>query len=306
MPISILGRCGKAKAIETAPARLAAWTVLWAALALFVGSANANPQTFAFVGPDNVITAEVAGEYSFVVNFINLSDYVHVIQPSDFIYRGASGQRYIGQVYELEHHDSLGIMQKYSASTLVKGHSSSGLNIVGLFREKDAIEELSIRIGSRRFYMQGLEKSPFEELMRKIGELDLDSTDTSAMFEALNIRETGYVKSTDGTAAWNSDWEGLVVDGVNPPRAIETPPIFLPRDGSKSKGDVTIKVSCLINQNGGIENLKVVKGVNRKLDQKALDGVTNSWVFLPATRNGEVYEALLEFNVILKEQAQTP
>jgi len=68
-----------------------------------------NPvKTFAYVGPNYIITAEMAGKHSFVVNFINLSDFVIVIQPHDLIYRGASGRFYIGQVFEQEHKDNKG------------------------------------------------------------------------------------------------------------------------------------------------------------------------------------------------------
>ena len=62
--------------------------------------AEASPKTFAFVDSHYVITAEMASEHSFVLNFINLSDFVIVVQPNEFIYRGASGHFYIGQVYE--------------------------------------------------------------------------------------------------------------------------------------------------------------------------------------------------------------
>ncbi|MEJ2109605.1 MAG: energy transducer TonB [Acidobacteriota bacterium] len=254
-------------------------------------------QAYAFVDSSQVITAEEADEHTFVVNFINLTDYVLVIQPADFIYRGASGRHYIGQVYELKHQDPLGNMQKYTASVLVKGHSFTGLNVVGLFLEKDSIEELSVRIGSRRFYLQGLESAPFEELLRKIEDLDLNSTDISEEFRELNMQEMGYVNDTDGSDEWDRDWEGLIVDGINPVRIIENPAVHLQDVPSNSKDDMTVRVSGVVNRNGGIQNLKVIKGINRKLDQLVLDSISNSWVFLPATKNGEVQEYGIEFTV---------
>ena len=266
--------------------------------------AVASPKSFAFVNTNYVITAELAGEDTFVVNFINLSDFVIVVQPGDFIYRSASGGRYIGQVYELEQKDPLGGIQKYSASVLLRGHSFKGLNITGLFREQDQIEELSVRIGAKRFYLKALAKTQFEELARKIEVLDLSSSNVTQMFQEAFIEEIGEVTSTDGTAEWDRDWDGLIIDGVNPPRAIKSTPILLSQDTRESKRDRVVKVSCLITKNGGIRNLKVVKGIDRKMDQAALDGVTNNWVFLPATKNGEVYESLYEFNVefIVPEQ----
>ena len=286
---------------------LVGYTVLWLFISAFPAHSAEYPKTFAYVSAQNIITAEVAGDHTFVVNFINLSDFVNVIQPADFIYRGASGRYYIGQVYELKHQDSLGNAQKYSASILVRGHSFEGMNIDGQFREKDAIEELSVRIGSHRFYLQGLDKIRFEELVRKVEELDLYSTNVPAMLRELNIRETGYETSTDGTDEWDKDWEGLLTeDGINPSRAIETPPISFPEDASKYKGNEMVRLSCVVNKSGGLLNLKVVKGINRKLDQRALDGVANSWVFLPATKNGEVVESLIELNVTFAPPIENP
>lgn len=260
--------------------------------------ASGNPDAFAFVNPNYVITAESAGEHTFIVNFINLSDFVIVVQPCDFIYRSAAGRHYIGQVYELDHKNTLGEMQKYSASILIRGHSYEGLNVVGLFREKDQIEELSIRIGAKRFYLQPMEQSRFEQLVRKIETLNLDSTSVTAMFEEANIQRTGTVESTDGTAEWDRDWEGLITpDGINPPKAIESPAIPLPEKKNTDKNKNPVRLSCLITRNGGIQNLKVVRGHDRELEQRALNGVANSWLFLPATKNGEVYETMIEFNV---------
>ena len=269
------------------------------------GMAIEGAQTFAFVDAGHIITVESAGEHTFVVNFINLTDFVIVVQPADFIYRSASGQHYIGQVYELEHQDSLGKAQKYSASILLKGHSFAGLNIVGLFREKNQIEELSVRLSSRRFYLQALEKTEFEELVRKIEDLDLNSSDVAAMYEGLNIRGIGSVESADGPEEWEKDWEGLILDGVNPPRAIVNPPFVLPDEAVKFKKDGSVRLSCIVTKNGGARNLKVVKGVQRDLDEKILEVVANSWEFLPATKNGEVYESLLEFNVPFAVQSQS-
>ena len=64
----------------------------WAYGFLAFESANAAPgnNAFAYVSPQYIITVEFSGPHSFVANFINLSDFVIVVQPSDFIYKGAS------------------------------------------------------------------------------------------------------------------------------------------------------------------------------------------------------------------------
>jgi hypothetical protein len=48
---------------------------------------------------------------------------------------------------------------------------------------------------------------------------------------------------------------------------------------------------------GGIQDLKVVKGLGHGLDERALEGVKNSWIFLPATKNGEVLDSAFSIEV---------
>jgi hypothetical protein len=50
------------------------------------------PAAYAYVGAPYIITAEVSGAHKFVLNFFNLSEFVIVVQPGEFIYRGSSGQ----------------------------------------------------------------------------------------------------------------------------------------------------------------------------------------------------------------------
>ncbi len=259
---------------------------------------NESPKTFAFVNLQYVITAEVAGKHSFVVNFINLSDFVIVIQSSEFIYRGSSGRFYIGQVYESEHRDARGETQKYTASILLKGHSFAGLTVLGAFREQDQIVEMSLRIGAKRYYLQPLEKTLFEQLASKIVGLDLENPSAFAALSEANISEMGSVRSTDGTSEWDRDWQGLITpEGYNPPKIIERPEIVTTDEARKARAYGKVRLSAIINKSGGIQDLKVIKGLGRGLDKRALEGVKNSWVFLPATRNGEVLETSIVIEV---------
>jgi TonB family protein len=265
-------------------------------LGMTQGLAEANPKTFVFVNPQYAVTAEVASEHSFVVNFINLSDFVIVIQPNEFIYKGASGRFYIGQVFDLEYTNGRGESQKYSASYLLKGHSFIGLTIVGAFHEQDQIEELSVRIGAKRFYLQPVESIVFEQLANKIGSLDLGNPNAAAALEEAGISEMGVIRSTDGTSDWDRDWQGLMTaDGINPPKILERPEIPVTVEARKSRTYGKVKLSVIINKSGGIQDIRVVKGLDRGLDKRALEGVKNSWLFLPATKNGEVLDA--SFNI---------
>lgn len=272
------------------------------AMADLVGQGGS--QQFAFVGSQYIITAEVASARSFVVNFINLSDFVIVIQPNEFIYKGASGRFYIGQVFEQEQKDTKGEVFKYSASILLKGKSFTGLTILGAFQEQDRIEELSVRIGANRFYLQPMEKAQFEQLAAKVGEVDLKNPSPRAALQEANIADMGTVKTTDGTSEWDRDWQGLMSpDGVNPPKIIDRPAVIPTEEARRTSTYGRVKLSGLINKNGGIQDLKVVKGLGRGLDERALEAVKNSWVFLPATRNGEVVETSVVFDVEIQPPA---
>lgn len=260
--------------------------------------AQTNPKSFAFINSQYAITAEVASAHSFIVNFINLSDFVIVIQPNELIYSGASGRFYIGQVFDLEYKNPRGETQKYSASYLLKGHSFVGLSIIGAFHELDQIVEISIRIGAKRFYLQPLESTLFDQLAAKITRLDLENPSSSAALDEANILEMGTVRTTDGTSEWDRDWQGLYTpDGINPPKILEQPDIPATNESRKSRTYGRVKLSVLVNKSGDIQDIKVVKGLERSLDKRAMEGVKNSWIFLPATKNGEVLDAAFTIDV---------
>jgi TonB family protein len=256
------------------------------------------PKAFAFVGPQYIITAEVASSRSFMVNFINFSDFVIVVQPNDFIYKAASERMYVGQVYDKEFKSNRGDTYRYSASVLLKGHSFTGLTILGAFREQDQIEELSIRIGAKRYYLQPMERGQFEQIAARVGNLDLNSASPKAELVAANIPEVGTVTTTDGTAEWDRDWKALLKpDGTNPPKLIERPEITPTEEAKRAKAYGRVRLSALITRNGTIQDLRVDKGLGHGMDERITEAILNSWVFLPATRNGEVLEATIYFDV---------
>jgi len=271
---------------------------LLAVVCLTPSPARADAAAFAYVSRNYIVTAEPAGANSFMVNVINFSDYVIVVQPQDFIYRGESRRFYIGQVFEREYKDTLGETQRYTASFLLKERTFIGLKITGVFYEQNAIEELSIRIGARRFYMQPLEKNAFEQLARKIQNLDLKNTDSESQLTSANIQEMGRVKISDGSPEWENDWEGLLTaDGINPPKILARPEIDPTPAARKARVYGKVRLTGIIGKSGGIRDLRVTRGLGRGLDERAVEGVRNSWVFLPATKNGEVYETQIQLEV---------
>jgi TonB family protein len=181
---------------------------------------------------------------------------------------------------------------------LLKGHSFVGLQLVGAFFELDQIDEISLRIGAKRFVLQPLDGGAFEQLAAKISKLDLDNTSASAALYEAGVSEMGTVKTTDGTSEWDRDWQGLLTaDGFNPPKILERPEITPTTEAIRARIYGTVRLTAIINKSGGIQDLKVLKSLDRNLDKRVLEGVKNSWVFLPATKNGEVLEQPVFFEV---------
>ncbi len=174
-------------------------------------AARNSGKAFAYVGSNLIITAEVGSSHSFILNFINLSDYVIVVQPNDLIYKGVSGRFYIGQVFEKEHKDSRGESLKYSASVLLKGHTFTGLTVIGSFQELDQIEQLSLRIGSKRFYLQAVDPLQFEpQDHRKAGDSTYGGSPEGEQLRKSETPGTGQQKR------WSSGYQDPARSG---PRA---------------------------------------------------------------------------------------
>jgi TonB family protein len=288
------GACAPAWIRALAQAALAALLLSGAAAA----KAPEASKAFAYAQGSLILTAEVAGAHEFVVNFVNLSDFVMVIQASDFIYKGASGQYYIGQVFDQPTKTTRGESYRYSASVLLGSSSFKGLTILGAFRELDNIDELSMRIGSKRYYLAPLSKDQFGQFSSSVEDLDLKNTDARAAMKSAGVPEMGRVRSTDGSPEWDSDWQGqFLADGVNPPRHLDSPPISTTAEALRTKTYGNVKLSATITRDGTIRDLAVVKGLGHGLDERTLEAVKTSWTFLPATQNGEVVESIVRFDV---------
>jgi hypothetical protein len=279
---------------------LAAILTMLACAAGSPGRAAEPPAAYAYIGGPYIITAEVSGAHKFVLNFFNLSEFVIVVQPGEFIYKGRSGQFYIGQVFDLPTKGTRGESYRYSASVLLNSYTYKGLDILGAFHEQDSVEELSIRFGAKRYFLAPLTKAQFNELGSKIEDLDLRNTDPQAAMRNAGLTEIGRVTINDGTSEWDRDWQGLLYpEDVNPPRILESPEVTPTEEARRTNTYGKVKLSGVITRDGTIRELSVVKGLGRGLDERAIAAVKTGWIFLPATKNGEVIETIIKFDVTI-------
>ena len=74
--------------------------------------------------------------------------------------------------------------------------------------------------------------------------------------------------------------------GIHAPRVLSAPDPEYSETARKSKISGTLVVAVAINENGGVDAVKVVRRLEPGLDQKAMDAV-GQWEFAPATKDGK-------------------
>lgn len=93
--------------------------------------------------------------------------------------------------------------------------------------------------------------------------------------------------------------DGTLQSSVVPPQVIEsTGPLY-----AVVEGTVTLEAS--VDVQGNVHVLRVVKGINARIDQRAIDAVTN-WKFAPALKDGVPVVAITQIDVDFKLLRDTP
>ncbi|MBI4483950.1 MAG: energy transducer TonB [Acidobacteria bacterium] len=256
--------------------------LLWASLQGEVSSSR-----FAYVGPEKILTVEVAGARRLIVNIINLSGYVFVFEPQELLVRSEGGKRSIGQVIEGEKGRA-----PYLGSAMVQPRSFQGLTVWGAFEGLDRIQEISLRLGAALHMLKPVNERDFEVLSHQITELDLQSDEMDAQMKNRGLQPLGERILPQSEEGFAELYAGLLAaDGINPPRVLEKTVPRYPQEALEKKIEGVVELQGLITREGDFVQIKVKKGLGHGLDQRAVETVRNSWKFLPATRNGEVREA---------------
>ncbi len=78
-----------------------------------------------------------------------------------------------------------------------------------------------------------------------------------------------------------------LANGIRPPKIIRDPdPDFSEIAGKTNLKTGSISLALALNENGAIEDVKVVHSSDSRLEPTAIDAV-RQWAFTPATRNGK-------------------
>jgi TonB family protein len=87
--------------------------------------------------------------------------------------------------------------------------------------------------------------------------------------------------------------------GIHGPRVLSAPDPEYSEEARKAKLSGTAVLAVAINENGGVDDVEVVRHLEPSLDQKAIDAV-KQWQFAPATKDGKPVAVQLNVDVTFK------
>ena len=268
---------------------LAAVLTMLLCAAGFPGRAAEPPAAYAYIAGPYIITAEVSGAHKFVLNFFNLSEFVIVAQPGEFTKRQV-GQFFIGQAFGRPP-KGRGESYRYSASILLNSYPSKGLDIRAHPR---AGQHRGVEHPLRRqtLFLEPLTKAQFNQLGAKIEDLDLRNTDWQAAMRNAGLTEIGRVMMNDGTSEWDRDWQGLLMpEDLNPPRILESPEV--------TPTEEAIRTYTLFLSSSSSSGTFCSQRIRQRPGRARHCGGQDQLIFLPATKNGEVIETIIKFDVTI-------
>lgn len=264
-------------------------------------AAAASASAFAFARPNLIITAEVSGPHTIIVNIINADDNIVVFEAKGLIVHSAAGAVSIGQVIDEPETDYRGDTWKYRAAKLIPPRSAGGITVLGAFRDLENIQRLAVKIGGRRYTLKPLDKASFDALAAKIEDLDIKAEDMEREFSRVGLGNIGSLRFPTGAGGEDADISGLITpDGINPPKIIAKRDPEPTPEAIEAGVEGVVKIMATITRDGGIVDARVIRGLGYGLDERALEAVKNSWRFLPATKDGEVVSGTATLDVEFK------
>lgn len=273
------------------------WLIAFS-ITVFLEAASDNQ--YLFLSDQRIVTLEFIDDKSVVVNYINLGDTFDLFFARNLVFLDAERTAYRGHLFELE--GTEGEQQQFDVSDLIEPGEFSGFVIVGDFDFDSPPVTPMLKIAGKIFELEPLSGEQFEIVVARIGELNLKAGDkVEAIRRAGFGRGFGRVHLVGSDSA--AEFEPYFKDeDVVAPVPLDTPPPRLPSSESERPDPVFVKIKAFVSRAGGLRNVEVVQGINKKLDQVALDTVQNSWRFLPAISGNEVAEAEVTLNVVFKRQ----
>ena len=185
-------------------------------------------------------------------------------------------------------------------SQLIKPGQFVGFKILGNYRFKTPPRAAFLKVGSRIIELQTLSPGEFELVAQRIDDLDLSLQARRRMLIESGFREGQGLIHNSGTSRAEKLEKFFPSTELIAPVILSSPMPKLPAEFSDLSDPVTLLVSAMVSQSGDVHNLKVEEGINPKLDQLAIDVISNSWAFLPTISEGKIASVELTLKIIFQ------
>ncbi len=253
---------------------------------------------YLYLSDKRIVTVELIDAQSAILNYFNLDDSIVFVRAPHLAIRDASGNTLRGHVIQLE--DPPNLDEIYAVSRMVKERTYAGVTILGNFDFQAAPVEAYLRIGGRIVQMEGLTEQEFDIVASRVGDLELTAQDTALMVQLAGFRSgRGELFLTSDEKA--SELLPLFPDlDLLPPMLISEERPGLPDEFERLPDPVVVQLTASVSRSGGIYQLQVKKGLNRKLDRLAVEFVQNTWKMLPAIAKSEIADSETTLNVVFE------
>ncbi|HSR53702.1 MAG TPA: hypothetical protein VLV83_22985 [Acidobacteriota bacterium] len=272
------------------------WMLLTSLLTSTLLQAQPGKLHYFYLSDQRIVTVELIDAESLILNYINLSDSIAFVKAPWVVVADAQNQTYRGHLILNE--DPLSPFEKYEVTELINPGEFKGYTIVGNLDFQAPPVKCFFRDGGQILELEPLTADEFDLVANRIGDLNLEMADRKAMIQQAGFYQ-GHGELHRSSEETFDDLSKLFVDlELLAPMLIHSPRPMLPEEDEDLKKPVIVTLECDVARSGGMFNLKVKRGVKKRIDDLAVEYVQNTWRILPAIANAKIADAKTTLNVV--------
>ncbi|HSR69775.1 MAG TPA: hypothetical protein VLU25_17715 [Acidobacteriota bacterium] len=251
---------------------------------------------YLYLSDQRVVTVELIDAESVIINYVNLSDTIVTVRAPWVVVQDAQQSVYRGHVILNE--NPLSPFEQYDVTDQIGPGEFKGYTVLGRFDFQAPPVKCYFREAGEVLALEPLTADEFELAANRIGELNLEMADRTAMIQQAGFFEGHGQRHRSGEDSFAPLAELFPDLDLLGPMLIRNPRPLLPESDEDLPKPVVVTIECDVARSGGMFNLTVKKGVNKRVDQLAVDFIQNSWKVLPAIANSKVADAKTTLNVL--------
>lgn len=266
----------------------------------FRGQSLPEPLYYFFLSDQRVVTLELVDNEKAILNYINIGSTFEIIQAPLLLVLDEAGNSYRGHLIQVEEPGDP--TAPFQVSSLIKPGEYVGHTILGHYSFRSIPERAFLKVGSRILEMDPVSSKDFELVASRIGELDLSRENGKQMvLEAGFFQGHGQLYPAGSKTALELEPYFPDLKLLAPILMIAPKPLLLSAF-QDLLDPVAVRLSAVVSRSGGLRNVRVVEGINEKLNGQALDTVRDNWIFLPAISEGKVADTELTLQVVFRRE----